>query len=102
MLTNSIACRSFNLADERRDLLDCLRERPRLRDLRPDVHLEAADFDVRHFRRGFVNVADTIERDPEFVLAPSRRDILVRVGFNIGIDAQSNRRADILRPPRCD
>src|SRR6476620_10736145 len=61
------------------------------------MHLEAANGDVREAGRGFVDRADALECDPEFVLAPARSDILVGLGVDIGIDAQSNRRADVLR-----
>ena len=48
-------------------------------------------------RGRFVNLADAIERDAEFVFALPGRDILVRGGFDIGIHAQGDGRAHIFR-----
>ena len=64
-------------------------ERRRVGDLRADVHLDAAEQDVRHPRRLFVNRRDAIQRDAEFVFAAAGGDIAMRAGIDIGIHAQA-------------
>src|SRR2546429_6917192 len=79
--------------NQRRHFLDRFGEWGRVGDLRADVHLDAADGDVRHGGGALVDFGDAIEGDAEFIFAPAGRDVAVRSGVDIGIDAQGDRRA---------
>ena len=102
MLKNLIAYFDFSSRTSGRHFFDRVRERFRLGNLRPDVHLHADDIDVAHSGGALVNGLDAIERDAELVFARTGGDVLVRVRIDIGIHAQRNWRAQISFARRCD
>ena len=86
----------FQVAHQWRYFFDGARERLRLRDLRTDVHLHADNLDVAHSGCAFINRADLIQCDAEFVLLGAGRDVLMRVRVDIRVDAQCDWRAHVL------
>src|SRR2546428_11638741 len=87
----------LKLPNERSDFPDSVGEGRRFGDLRTDVHLDANDFDVPHFCGALTDCRGLTERDAEFVLMRSGRDVFVRVRIDIGIDPQRDRSAQLLR-----
>ena len=86
----------FQFANQWRNRLDRGDKWHGLGNLRTDVHLDAADDDVRHFCSAFVNGWGASERNAEFVFALAGRDILVRRRRDIGTHPQRDSRALIL------
>src|SRR5439155_5455989 len=74
---------------------DRVRERFRLGNLRPDVHLDADDIDIAHSGGALVNGLDVIERDAELVFARTGGDVIVGARIDIGIHTQRDRRTQI-------
>jgi hypothetical protein len=78
--------------DQRRHLLHRRVERPRLRDLRADVHLHAADAQVFHLRDGGIHLRHAADADAKLVFVFAGRDVLVRVGLDVGVHPDGDRR----------
>ena len=60
-------------------------------ELRANVHLHALDRDVRILRSRLIRRRRVLQRNTKLVTALTRRDFRMRVGVNVGIDADRNR-----------
>ena len=66
-------------------------ERAGLGELRPDVHLDPAQAQVRQAGGAVVGVGHAVEVDPELVLRLAGRDVLVGLGVDVRVHPQGDR-----------
>ena len=83
-------------ADEFREQRERFAERIELDDLAADVHVDADDADAVELGGARIDLAGATDRNTEFVLGLPRRDFLVRLGIDIGIDADRDIGAAVL------
>ena len=82
------------LADQLDQQREGVVERLQLGDLAADMHVDAGDADAGQGCRPGVDVAGALPRDAELVLGLAGRDLAMRPGVDIGVDAQRDRRDD--------
>jgi hypothetical protein len=83
---------SLQLLRERNELLYRLDKRPHLGQLRPDVHLQALDFQVRKLRRRRIRRRGELKGNSKLVVALARGDLGVRLCVHIRVDPDRDRR----------
>ena len=70
---------------QRCDFSDGFFEWPNLRELRADVHLQAANLQVLQLGRPFVHTLDFLKGDSKFILVSAGGDLGVRFGIDVRV-----------------
>ncbi len=90
MLKNSMPCFDFSFAASGSTRRTARFERLRLRDLRADVHLHAAQPEILQFGRARIHALDFLKRDAELVFVGAGRDLRVRVRADVRVHAHGD------------
>ena len=83
---------ALQLLRQRDELFDGLDERSHGGQLRPDVHLQPLDYEVRELGGRRIRRRGKCQGDAKLVLALARRDLGVRPGIHIRVDPDRHRR----------
>ena len=100
-MRNVVAVGAQHLHEIRQDAIGGL-QLAEIGDLAADMHVDAGDLDSRQLRRARIDLARMRDRNAELVLGLAGRDLGMRAGIDVGIDADGDARglAGLDRKPR--